>query len=75
MTITLSPAELSALTGYEQPCKQLDTLRRRGFYRAYIARKGGVVLERSHYDAVTRGQDAIERPAKSVNVSFMRRSA
>jgi hypothetical protein len=75
MTITLSPAEIESLTGYEQPCKQLETLRRRGFYRAYIARKGGVVLERTHYEAVTRGQDAIEKPVKSANVSFMRKSA
>jgi hypothetical protein len=75
MTITLSPDELSALTGYEQPCKQLDTLRRRGFYRAYIARKGGVVLERTHYEAVSRGQDAIKKPEKSANISFMRKSA
>ncbi len=73
MTITLSQDELAAITGYEQPCKQLQTLKARGFYRAYIARKGGVVLERTHYEAITRGQD--DKPVKSANISFMRRSA
>lgn len=51
MTITLSPAELESLTGYEQPCKQLNILHKRGFNRAFVGRKG-VVLERAHYEAV-----------------------
>lgn len=71
--LTLKQEELIALTGYEQPCKQLQTLRARGFYRAYIARKGGVVLERTHYEAVTRGQES--KPLKSANLSFMNKAA
>lgn len=51
--ITLSPAELVAITGYELPCKQLGVLHKRGFHRAYIPKGGGgVVLERAHYEAV-----------------------
>ena len=58
--IILSPEEIEAITQYKLTTMQLDVLRRRGFYRAYIGRKG-VILERAHYDAVTRGQD--EAPA------------
>lgn len=58
-SVTLQPEELQALTGYEQPCKQLNILHKRGFNRAFIGRKG-VVLERAHYEAVCRGQ--IDRP-------------
>jgi hypothetical protein len=72
MNIILTREELIAITGYEQPCKQLQTLKARGFYRAYIARKGGVVLERTHYESVTRGND--DKPVKSANITFMRRS-
>jgi hypothetical protein len=49
-------------------------LKARGFYRAYIARKGGVVLERAHYESVVRGQDA-PTTTKAVNLAFMRRAA
>jgi len=38
--IVLTAAELVALTGYSQPAKQLDELRRQGFWRrpkSYIA--------------------------------------
>lgn len=73
--ITLSAEELVAITGYEQPCRQLGVLRKRGFYRAYIARKGGVVLERTHYEAVTSGQDSAQKSGKTVNTAFMRRVA
>ena len=55
-SIVLSPDEIEAITQYKTPTMQLDVLRRRGFYRAYIGRKG-VVLERTHYEAVSRGQD------------------
>ena len=74
MNITLSPEEIAAITGYEKPCKQLGVLKARGFYRAYIARKGGVVLERAHYESVVRGQDA-PTTTKAVNLAFMRRAA
>lgn len=68
--IKLSEAELFAITGYELPCKQLNVLHGRGFHRAYIARKGGVVLERAHYEAVCRGES--EKPRKTANITFLR---
>jgi hypothetical protein len=37
-------------------------LHRRGFSRAYRNRLGVIVLERSHYDAVTRGAIVAPRP-------------
>lgn len=54
MMVILSRGELMALTGYGQPAKQLATLKARGFYRAFIGRHG-VVLERAHYETVSRG--------------------
>lgn len=71
--IILTEPELVKITGYELPCKQLAVLHNRGFHRAYIARKGGVVLERAHYEAVCRGQS--ERPRKSANISFLHKAA
>ncbi len=71
--IKLSAAELLAITGYELPCKQLGVLHKRGFHRAYIAHKGGVVLERAHYEAVCRGES--EKPRKSANISFLHKAA
>lgn len=70
--IILTPDELQAISGYDQPCKQLATLKTRGFHRAYISRKGGVVLERTHYEAVTQGQVNAAAPAKSANLGFLR---
>lgn len=69
--IVLSADELHALTGYEQPTKQLRVLHARGFTRAFIGRRG-VVLERSHYEAVTRGEQPSAQPAKRANLSFLR---
>jgi hypothetical protein len=78
--ITLSTAELEALTGYQQATKQLRVLRNRGFARAFISRKGCVVLERAHYEAVA-GADNLggpaprpkgAQPAKVANLSFLR---
>lgn len=58
-TLNLSPEELvEASGGYRRPADQLRALHERGFTRAF-RRAGGlgpVILERSHYDAVTRGQ-------------------
>ena len=72
--ITLSPAEMVAITGYELPCKQLGVLHKRGFHRAYIPKGGGgVVLERAHYEAVCRGES--EKPRKSANISFLHKAA
>lgn len=75
--IILSDAELEAITGYEQATKQLNILHDRGFVRAWINRDGKVVLERSHYEAVTRGEfgprpAAPGAPAKSANLSMFR---
>jgi hypothetical protein len=53
--ILLSPNELYELTHYRLAAKQLEELRRQGFYRARIGRSGAVVLERAHYEAVCRG--------------------
>lgn len=74
MNITLTNEEIAAITGYEKPCKQLGVLKSRGFYRSYISRKGGVVLERAHYEAVVRGEDS-PGTTKTANLAFMRRAA
>lgn len=71
--IALTEAELTRITGYELPCKQLAVLHNRGFHRAYIAYKGGVVLERAHYEAVCRGHS--EKPRKSANIGFLHKAA
>lgn len=56
LSLTLSPAELVEVTGgYVRQADQLRILHARGFHRAEILR-GVLVLERSHYDAVTRSQ-------------------
>ncbi|WP_231385094.1 DUF4224 domain-containing protein [Rubrivivax gelatinosus] len=52
----LSAEEIAALTGYSQPAKQVEELRRQGFWRARRNVLGVVVLERAHYEAVCRGQ-------------------
>lgn len=51
----MSPDEIEALTQYRIPTMQLNELRRQGFYRARMGRRG-VVLERGHYEAVVAGQ-------------------
>lgn len=57
-SLVLEEAELVAITGgYTRQADQLRVLHQRGFYRAAILR-GRLVLERSHYDAVTRAQPA-----------------
>ncbi len=55
---TFNDDELVEISGgYQRHSDQLRVLHSRGFYRAAIL-KGRLVLERSHYDAVTRGQTA-----------------
>lgn len=56
-TLTLGDLELVELTGYLRPSDQVRFLHQRGFYRAALHR-GRVLLERAHYDAVTRGPAA-----------------
>lgn len=62
----LSQAEIAEITGYVQPCKQVEELKRQGFWRARRNPAGAVVLERAHYEAVcagaTQGATATEGP-------------
>lgn len=58
-SLNLTAAEVvEASGGYVRPADQLRALHARGFVRAWRRREGcgPVVLERAHYDAVTRGQ-------------------
>jgi hypothetical protein len=59
--IVLSDSELTALTGRKRAREQLAELHRCGFVRARMSPAGGVILERSHYEAVTAGARQ-ERP-------------
>lgn len=56
--LNLSTAEvIDASGGYVRPGDQLRALHALGFSRAYRRSGAGpVILERTHYDAVTRGQ-------------------
>ena len=54
--LTLSEEELYQVTGYRQSAKQLTELHRLGFVRARRSRLGTIVLERTHYEAVCKGQ-------------------
>lgn len=69
----LAHDELAALTGYEQATKQLNVLKERGFYRAYINRTGNLVLERAHYLAVCQGEST-QKP-KAANMAFLKKVA
>lgn len=74
--LVLSSAEVEAITGYAMATKQLQVLHRRGFQRAFINRLGAVVLERAHYEAVTRGEVVQAAGArKSANLTFLKRAA
>ena len=69
----LTHTELAAITGYEQATKQLNVLKTRGFYRACISRKGGLILERAHYLAVCQGE-LMQKP-KAANMAFLKKVA
>lgn len=71
-SIILSEAEIQQLTDYKTSIKQLQVLHRRGFNRAFINRSGSVVLERSHYEAVTRSSGTTPLVQKSVTYPFLR---
>lgn len=79
MSIVLQPGEIEALTGYRTATKQLNVLHARGFTRAFINRLGDVVLERAHYEAVSRGELHQTGPAggggKVANLAFLRQRA
>lgn len=57
MSITLTPDELVSITGYRRAADQLRVLHERGFWRAWRHHVAGVVLERAHFEAVSRGED------------------
>jgi hypothetical protein len=58
MSLTLSPTEIAQLCpGLIQSAARLRHLREQGFVRARLA-GGEIVLERSHYEAVCRGEFA-----------------
>jgi len=62
--LVLDPEELKEITGgYVRQADQLRVLRERGFFRAAILR-GTLVLERSHYEAVTRAAQLGDQPVK-----------
>jgi hypothetical protein len=69
--LNLAPDEIrEASGGYVRAADQLRALHARGFTRAFISKATHkVVLERAHYEAVTRGQfgaaanEPIARPA------------
>ncbi len=64
MGLTFTEEELLEITGgYTRQADQLRVLRERGFFRAAILH-GRLVLERSHYDAVTRAQLGTIAPAR-----------
>lgn len=75
MTITLTPPELVALTGYRRAGEQLDELQRLGFVRARRGPTGAVILERAHYEAVCAGQKQDQRPKVKAPVVKMARAA
>jgi hypothetical protein len=68
--LILTPAELKALTGYRQPSTQLAELKRQGFWRARRSVTGRVIVERSHYEAVCRGEQG--QPAPKVRQPVVR---
>lgn len=75
MSLVLTYSELVSLTGYKLATMQLEVLRRRGFYRACIGRRG-VVLTRAHYEAVEGGKDAEPTTGRKVaNLSHLRPAA
>jgi hypothetical protein len=64
-SLILGPEEIQALTGYRVPSKQLEELRRQGFWRARRAPiTGRVILERSHYHAVCGDPTTIGRQSE-----------
>lgn len=74
--IILSQEEIEIITGYKNATKQLGVLKNRGFVRAYISRRGEVILERSHYESVTRCEAHGIQPngRKVANLSFFNKA-
>lgn len=58
MEATLSDDEIVHLTGYKRQTEQLRELRKLGYWRARRSPlTGRVILERPHFEAVSRGGD------------------
>ena len=70
MSIVLSPEEIEEITQYKLPTMQLNELRKKGFYRARMGRRG-VVLERGHYEAIVAGRDAATTK-KTINLPSLK---
>ncbi|HSH86857.1 MAG TPA: DUF4224 domain-containing protein [Methylophilus sp.] len=74
--LTLSPDEIEEITGFTQPCKQLEALRQNGFIRSHRARDGRIVLERAHYLAVCNGQyNNGKSQTPAANLAWMKKTA
>jgi hypothetical protein len=55
-TTLLTDTEIEEISGgYTQPQRQLEELRRAGFWRVRLSRAHKVILERAHYEAVCAG--------------------
>lgn len=57
MTLVLTGTEIIELTGRQRVTEQLAELRRQGYWRAAVNAAGKIVLPRSHFEAVNRGED------------------
>lgn len=78
MSATLTDLEIERLAGgYKRPAEQLRELLKLGFWRARRSELNGkVILERPHYEAVSRGGDQppavaapkLRRPARKTPI-------
>lgn len=72
----LTAEEVAALTGYALPGKQVQELRKQGFWRARRNAAGTVVLERAHYEAVCAGGAKTAEPdGPRLRLPTLRRAA
>jgi hypothetical protein len=67
----LSEEEIIALTGYQQPERQIKVLRSRGFTRVFRGPKGNVVVEWPHFEAVSSGRLISNKP-NTVRLAFLK---
>lgn len=73
VSVVLTDEEVQSLCGgLKQPARQLRALHDRGYWRAYIGKAGGVVLERAHYEAVSSGQASAPTRAPKVRTATLR---
>lgn len=67
LSLILSEMELYLITGYKKPQLQLQELKRQGFYRARQSHTTGhIILERVHYEAVSKGSFTETQPKKEL---------